>query len=225
MEFLTELWLPILLAAVAVFVASSIFHMLIPIHKSDYQKLDGEDGILEALRAAGVKPGTYMFPACDSMKDMNSPEMKAKYEKGPVGHLTGGLEHGRAAELGRPAGQGAVPDRHLIGVALHELDVVDRQAEMVGRDHRERRGVALTVRHRAGVHPRLPGRVDLDLGHLVAARRGAGRDLHVDRHPDPELHRFTGFAPPRHLQGEPVRRLGHVASTGGPEIRDWFALL
>jgi hypothetical protein len=88
MDFVSELWLAILLSAVFVFVVSSILHMLIPMHSSDYKKLDGEEGILEALRAAGVKPGTYVFPGCESMKEMNSPEMKAKYEKGPIGFMT-----------------------------------------------------------------------------------------------------------------------------------------
>ena len=40
---ITELWLPILLSAVFVFIASSIFHMVIPLHKGDYKKLSGED--------------------------------------------------------------------------------------------------------------------------------------------------------------------------------------
>ena len=47
MEFLTVLWLPILLSAVFVFAASSVLHMLLPYHKSDYRKLPGEENILE----------------------------------------------------------------------------------------------------------------------------------------------------------------------------------
>ena len=46
---LTALGLPILLAAVIVFVASAIMHMLLPYHKSDYQKLPDEDKLLAAL--------------------------------------------------------------------------------------------------------------------------------------------------------------------------------
>jgi len=44
--------LPILLSAVIVFVASSILHMVLPYHKSDYRKLPEEDRVLDALRAA-----------------------------------------------------------------------------------------------------------------------------------------------------------------------------
>ena len=68
MEFLTELWLPIVLAAVFVFIASSVIHMVLPIHKSDVKKMKNEDQVLEAMRANGVEPGNYMFPCAASMK-------------------------------------------------------------------------------------------------------------------------------------------------------------
>ncbi len=85
---ITELWMPILLAAVFVFVASSILHMVIPIHKNDFKKLPGEAKLLEAMRGEQVRPGTYMFPLAENMKDMGSPEMIAKCEQGPVGFMT-----------------------------------------------------------------------------------------------------------------------------------------
>ena len=85
---LTALWLPILLSAVIVFVASSIIHMVLPIHKSDYRKLPDEDKITDALRGSGVTPGrVYVFPYC-SMKDMKSPEVQEKFKRGPIGFIT-----------------------------------------------------------------------------------------------------------------------------------------
>jgi len=42
MAFLTALWLPILLSAVIVFVASSIMHMVLPYHRNDYGQLPDE---------------------------------------------------------------------------------------------------------------------------------------------------------------------------------------
>jgi hypothetical protein len=84
---LAALWLPILLAAVIVFVASSIMHMLLPYHRSDYQRLPDEDKLLAALRAAGLKRGLYVFPFC-THKDMKSPAMIEKYNQGPVGMMT-----------------------------------------------------------------------------------------------------------------------------------------
>jgi len=50
MEFLSELWLPILLSAVFVFLVSSVLHMLIPIHCGDHDRLPDEDAMLAALR-------------------------------------------------------------------------------------------------------------------------------------------------------------------------------
>lgn len=88
MNFLVDLWLPIVSSAVFVFVVSSVMHMLIPIHKGDHRALPNEDAVLDALREHGVGPGSYMFPCPSSMKDMGSPEMVAKYRRGPVGWMT-----------------------------------------------------------------------------------------------------------------------------------------
>lgn len=84
----TELWLPILLSAVFVFVASSLLHMVVQIHGGDYKKLPGEDKIMETMRGQGVEPGMYMFPFAGSMKDMGTSEMIDKYNQGPVVWLT-----------------------------------------------------------------------------------------------------------------------------------------
>src|SRR6266852_2576847 len=84
---LTALWLPILLSAVIVFVASSIMHMLLPYHRSDYQRLPEEDKLLAALRAAGLKRGLYIFPF-GTHKEMKSRALIEKYKQGPVGMMT-----------------------------------------------------------------------------------------------------------------------------------------
>jgi len=82
---IAALWLPILLSTVIVFVASSILHMVLPLHKSDYRKLPDEDKVLDALRAAGVTPGrTYHFPHT-THQEMKSPEAVEKFKHGPVG--------------------------------------------------------------------------------------------------------------------------------------------
>jgi len=84
---LAALWLPILLSAVIVFVASSIMHMVLPYHHSDYQQLPDEDKVLATLRATPLKRGLYVFPFC-THKDMKSPAIAEKYKQGPVGFLT-----------------------------------------------------------------------------------------------------------------------------------------
>jgi len=84
---LSALWLPIILSAVIVFIASSIIHMVLPHHKSDYRKLPDEDKTMAALRAASLTRGLYVFPFC-TPKEMKSPEAVAKYNQGPVGFMT-----------------------------------------------------------------------------------------------------------------------------------------
>jgi hypothetical protein len=86
---LSQLWLPILLSAVAVFIASSVIWMVLSfIHKHDYKPLgDKEPQVLEAIRAWGLPAGMYMFPYCDP-KDRNSPAQKEKEAKGPWGMIS-----------------------------------------------------------------------------------------------------------------------------------------
>lgn len=84
---LATLWLPILLSAILVFIASSIIHMVLGYHRSDYAQLPDEDKLLAALRGANLKRGLYVFPFC-THKDMKSPAMQEKYKQGPVGMMT-----------------------------------------------------------------------------------------------------------------------------------------
>ena len=79
-----DLWLPIVLSAVGVFVAAFLAHMVIPHHKGDWQKLPNEDGFLETVRSGSIAAGQYMFPFCD-MADFKDAEKKQRYEAGPHG--------------------------------------------------------------------------------------------------------------------------------------------
>lgn len=84
MVSLASLWLPIVLSAVAVFVASAIIHMVLKYHRSDYSPMPGEENVLAAMRAEKVGPGYYFLPHCPDLKGLEEPEMKAKFEQGPV---------------------------------------------------------------------------------------------------------------------------------------------
>ena len=84
---ITALWMPIVLSAVIVFVVSSVIHMLLKYHNSDYRKLPDEDKLLAAMRPANLTPGLYVFPHC-THQNMKSPEMTEKFKQGPVGFLT-----------------------------------------------------------------------------------------------------------------------------------------
>jgi hypothetical protein len=87
MVFLASLWLPIVLSAIFVFIASSLMHMLLQYHASDYRKLPDEEKVLGVLRGLGLTRGQYVFPFC-THKDMKSPAAIEKYKQGPVGFMT-----------------------------------------------------------------------------------------------------------------------------------------
>lgn len=87
MALLAQLWLPIVLSAVIVFIASSIVHMALPYHRSDYKKLPDEEKVTASLRAAGLTRGLYIFPFC-TPKEMKLVENVEKYKQGPVGMMT-----------------------------------------------------------------------------------------------------------------------------------------
>jgi hypothetical protein len=88
MTGLHVLWLPILLSSVIVFVVSSLIHMVLPWHKSDYPKMPNEDKAMEALRPLAIPPGDYMVPRPSSREEMRSPDFLEKLNKGPVMVLT-----------------------------------------------------------------------------------------------------------------------------------------
>jgi hypothetical protein len=85
MVTLPQLWLPILLSAIVVFIASSIIHMVLKYHAGDFKQLPDEDAVRAALR---VPPGDYSIPYAGSMEAMKDPVYAAKMEEGPVGFLT-----------------------------------------------------------------------------------------------------------------------------------------
>ena len=88
MVSLTALWLPIVLSAVIAFIASSIFHMVLPHHKGDYGKLPHEDDVMAAMRKAGVTPGDYLMPHCSSHAALKDPAFMETYTRGPVAMMT-----------------------------------------------------------------------------------------------------------------------------------------
>ena len=88
MVSLTALWLPIVLSAVIVFIASSILHTIFKYHHKEIRPIPEEDKVLALLRNVGLRRGIYIFPHCKHGKEMKSPEMIEKYQQGPVGTVT-----------------------------------------------------------------------------------------------------------------------------------------
>jgi hypothetical protein len=85
---LASLWVPIVVSAVIVFVASSVIHMTPLWHRSDYPKMPREAEALDALRPLEIPPGDYFVPRAQGMQEMRTPEFKKKLERGPVAVIT-----------------------------------------------------------------------------------------------------------------------------------------
>lgn len=84
MVTLSMLWLPILLSAVFVFIASNILWMALPFwHRPDYGRLSEEKAIQDALVSA--KSGQYIVPCVDWGKA--TAEEKAAMETRPAALL------------------------------------------------------------------------------------------------------------------------------------------
>lgn len=88
MVTIPSLWLPILLSAVIVFVVSSIIHMVLRYHRTDFGKVPSEDAVMEALRPFEIPPGEYAMPFGSSPADMKDAAFLEKRNKGPVALLT-----------------------------------------------------------------------------------------------------------------------------------------
>lgn len=95
MDFLTNLWLPILLSGVAVWFASALAWMAIGHHKRDRDPIpggeSGEREFMDVLRRMNLSAGTYGFPdfcrhdALPRAERMQA--MKALYDTRPMGIL------------------------------------------------------------------------------------------------------------------------------------------
>lgn len=88
MVSLMSLWLPVLVSAVAVFLASFLLHMVIPFHKNDLKKVPREDEFLAAIRGFNIPAGDYAAPHADSPAAMKDPAFIEKRNKGPLVLMT-----------------------------------------------------------------------------------------------------------------------------------------
>jgi hypothetical protein len=82
-----DLWLPILVSAIAVFIISFVFHMVIGHHRNDWKAVRDEDALMDLLRGQGLGAGMFMWPHCANPKEMDE-AFQAKFAKGPSGMLT-----------------------------------------------------------------------------------------------------------------------------------------
>lgn len=103
MTALSELWIPIVVSAIAVFLVSSIIHMVLPWHRDEYPRVPDEEGVLDALRPMNIPPGDYMVPRAQGMQEYASAEFAEKLARGPVLVMTvlpnGPMNMGRSLGL------------------------------------------------------------------------------------------------------------------------------
>ena len=85
---LTSLLLPILLAAVLVFLASFVIHMLLTYHRTDFTKVPEEDQVMAAVRPFAIPPGEYYMPHAGSPAMLKDPAYLEKVKAGPVALIT-----------------------------------------------------------------------------------------------------------------------------------------
>lgn len=97
---LGSLWLAVVASAVAVFLLSSITHMVLKYHKADYRGLPKEDAAATALR--GTPPGHYILPHCGDYSQMKDPAVQKKFVDGPVALVT--VMPSGAPSMGKPLG-------------------------------------------------------------------------------------------------------------------------
>jgi hypothetical protein len=88
MVTLLSLWLPILLSAAFVFFASFVIHMVLPYHRTDFERAPSEEEVMAALGKVSLAPGEYVVPYASSPSDMKDPQYIEKVKRGPVAFLT-----------------------------------------------------------------------------------------------------------------------------------------
>jgi hypothetical protein len=86
-ETLAGLWLPIVVSAVLVFVASSLIWQVLGAHKWHIRALPDEEAARDVLAKQAVAPGQYAIPYSPSPAAMKDPAFQEKLVKGPVAVL------------------------------------------------------------------------------------------------------------------------------------------
>ncbi len=98
-----DLWVPIVLSAVAVFFVSFVIHMVLTYHRSNYVGLADEASFRQSVGALNIPPGDYMVPHCANPKEMASEAFQKKLLEGPVMSMT--VLPNAAFAMGKSLGQ------------------------------------------------------------------------------------------------------------------------
>lgn len=81
-----DLWMPIVVSAVFVWVFSALVWMVFPWHKSDFSKTTDEEAVRSSLK--GLLPGYYNVPHVIDQNALKDPEVRRKFDEGPLAFIT-----------------------------------------------------------------------------------------------------------------------------------------
>lgn len=98
-----SLWLPILLSAVFVFLASFVLHMLLTYHFKDFKPVGDEDKVLTTMRSFNLPPGEYFLPYSDSHEKRKSAGFQEKMKSGSTFFVA--VWGANADAMGKPLAQ------------------------------------------------------------------------------------------------------------------------
>lgn len=87
MEFMNDLWIPILVGTFVLQFASTMAWMVLPHHFDDHATVPGEEDLMDWVGDQNISAGSYMFPYPETAAEMNSKEHQDRYAKGPRGTL------------------------------------------------------------------------------------------------------------------------------------------
>src|SRR5258706_16350190 len=81
---ITELWLPIVVAGVLVFMVSALLHMAFTYHDRDFAPLPDEAALLTVLKAQQIGTGNYCAPRPANRADSRSETFRQKQQTAPM---------------------------------------------------------------------------------------------------------------------------------------------
>ncbi len=79
----TELWLPIIVSAVLLQIASTLLWAVLPWHKPDVNPLPDQAAFDGAVNPLNIKPGFYLSPTTHDMQEYKSEGFQKRYSDGP----------------------------------------------------------------------------------------------------------------------------------------------
>lgn len=85
-----SLWLPVVVAAVVVWIASALIWMLLGYHNGDFRKLPDEERFRELYAGGKIAPGQYVTPYWQDARGRDDKEFMKRFDSGPVGLFVAG---------------------------------------------------------------------------------------------------------------------------------------